>query len=73
MGENQQICDADEEEPVEGHAIDGEAKLDLPRTMEQGKIVYNICRVLCSFIRCYRLICMIYVFNRRPSKGGSKC
>ncbi|KAL9839816.1 hypothetical protein AtNW77_Chr2g0221621 [Arabidopsis thaliana] len=38
MGENQQICDADEEEPVEGHAIDGEAKLDLPRTMEQDDL-----------------------------------
>jgi len=69
MGENQHICDADQEgpvnghtidvevklDPVDGHTIDVEAKLDLSGTMEQGKIVYNNCRVLCSFIRWYSM------------------
>ncbi|XP_020869866.1 uncharacterized protein LOC9330585 [Arabidopsis lyrata subsp. lyrata] len=35
MGENQQICDADQEEHVDGHFIDVEASLDLMGTMEQ--------------------------------------
>ncbi|KAG7538202.1 hypothetical protein ISN44_As13g020010 [Arabidopsis suecica] len=35
MGENQQICDAYQEEPVDGHSIDVEASLDLMGTMEQ--------------------------------------
>ncbi|CAH8270700.1 unnamed protein product [Arabidopsis lyrata] len=35
MGENQQICDADQEEPIDGHSIDVEASLDLMGTMEQ--------------------------------------
>ncbi|KAG7595294.1 hypothetical protein ISN45_Aa01g039970 [Arabidopsis thaliana x Arabidopsis arenosa] len=37
MGENQQICDADQEEPVDGHSIDVESNLDLMGTMEQEK------------------------------------
>ncbi|CAE5960253.1 unnamed protein product [Arabidopsis arenosa] len=35
MGENQQICDADQEESVDGPFIDVEANLDLMGTMEQ--------------------------------------
>ncbi|KAG7600656.1 hypothetical protein ISN44_As06g047310 [Arabidopsis suecica] len=35
IGENQQICDADQEEPVDDHSIDVEASLDLMGTMEQ--------------------------------------
>ncbi|CAD5326717.1 unnamed protein product [Arabidopsis thaliana] len=38
LEENQNICDVDQEEPVDGHTIDVEAKIDLSGTIEQDDV-----------------------------------